>query len=95
VGGGRKVMSKKIWKFEASIADYLTITTPKGAEIIDLRIQRGMPCLWAIVDPDAIRVDRFFRWVGTGHEITFDGSYVGTVQSSSEALVFHLFEVPA
>lgn len=85
---------KKIWKFEAPITD-LKISMPTGAQIIDLRIQRRMPCLWAVVDPKADLVERRFRWVGTGHEMDFDGEYVGTVQSPDETLVFHLFEVAA
>ena len=84
-------MSLAIWKFPAMIEDEFTIAMDADAQILCVQVQRGVPCIWAIVSPKAKTVKRRFRWVGTGHALDDDyGVYVGSVQL---ALVFHLFAV--
>lgn len=86
-----------IWKFPFSVEDRLEISMPRGAEILDIQVQHGRPCMWALVNPEmAIQVRRFHIF-GTGHHIPDElrnkMTYVGTFQIEGGALVFHVFEV--
>lgn len=66
---------------------------PAGASVLCVQIQIATPCLWAIVDAEAPKVERWFRIYGTGHPMNKDshaGNYVGTFQYGP--LVFHVFE---
>lgn len=84
-----------IWKYPLAVEDYVTLSLPKGARILSVQTQRGLPQLWALVDADAPTVQRRFRVFGTGHAlpngVIFD-TYLGTFQLHDGALVFHLFE---
>ena len=80
---------KTIWKYEVSPVTELDM--PAGAEVLDLQVQNGVPAMWALVDPNAVKVKRFFRMYGTGHEMPNNpGKYVRTFQT--QGLVFHVFE---
>lgn len=82
-----------IWKFSLQATDAQTISMPKGAQVLTVQSQRGIPALWAIVDPDAEEGDRTFLTYGTGQPITVSpGEYAGTYQLQGGALVFHVFE---
>jgi hypothetical protein len=89
-------VTRAVWKFEAPILDRFALAMPKGAEIVSVQVQRGVPCAWALVDPKARLEVRTFHWVGTGHEhpVAFWSwlRWRGTVQLEEGALVFHLFE---
>ena len=83
---------KTVWKFPFDIHDELTIYMPKGAEIIHVDVQREIPCIWAIVDPEAEQIPMKFCLRGTGQPFTGDeGEHIGSFQMSGGALVFHLF----
>lgn len=83
-----------IWKYplEGLVA---TVRMPHNAQILTVQMQQGVPCLWALVDPDAPTAARRFVARGTGQDA--DGldarAYCGTVQQGG--FVWHLFEVPA
>jgi hypothetical protein len=83
---------KTIWKFPLETE---SIMMPAGAEILTCQMQRGCPCLWALVEPYAPPAPRRFHVIGTGWEIppeTLEGSrYVSTFQQP-DGLVFHVFE---
>jgi hypothetical protein len=79
-----------IWKFQVPVTDIVSVQMPAGAEILTVQVQDGA-CVWAMVDTDAKKVTRTFRWRGTGHVAGGVGIYVGTVQLMSGELVFHLF----
>lgn len=66
---------------------------PLDAEICTFEYQNGIPCIWAIVDPDVLKVTRRFRIFGTGHELPGldECCYVGTTQDGP--FVWHLFEL--
>jgi len=70
---------------------------PVGAQILAFRNQRGEPCIWAMVDPEAKMESRLFRMVGTGHkEVEANFHYIGTELFDlfdNDSLAMHLFEV--
>jgi len=83
-----------IWKFPFEIADDFYLTMPKGSQLLAVAMQGDMPCLWAIVDPEAPKETRKFHLSGTGHELGVQYTktmYVGSFQMKGGALVFHLF----
>jgi len=85
---------KSIWKFQFRIHDRVDIEMPVGARVLAVQMQNDQPCLWALVDPKAVKESRVFRVFGTGHPVP-DGlpmDFVGTFQMAGGALVWHLFE---
>ena len=92
VGG----MALTVYKYPVPLEDEFTLDLPMAAKILTFQTQSNVPCVWALVDPDARPAERQFRLAGTGHPINEaerDLVYVGTVQLHGGALVFHLFEV--
>ncbi len=70
------------------------IEMPCDAYILTMQMQRGEPCIWAMVTPDADKVQRHFVMRGTGHQLDdweSSDNYIGTFQTR-QGLVFHLFE---
>lgn len=87
-------MKKTIWKFAMNVDDNCHITMPKDAEILSIQTQNGIPCLWALVNPEAEKEVRNFEMFGTGHNIAcnIERKFIGTFQIDRLGLVFHLFE---
>lgn len=88
---------KTIWKFPLQTTDQQSLEMPESAEILSVQVQGETPCLWALVDPQAIRLTRVFETFGTGHPVPVDAGhirrkFIGTYQLLSGALVFHVFE---
>lgn len=97
---------KTIWKFELSVTDVQRVPMPMGAVILTAREQHvsersevmareaDVPMLWALVDPDAIKVDRIIGIVGTGNPAPDPdedgGIYVGTAICGP--FVWHIFD---
>ncbi len=57
-------------------------------------MQKGMLCLWALVDTDADASKRVYtlHCRGTGHPVGGDvGRYINTIQVEGGALIFHYF----
>ena len=44
---------KRVYKYEIRVADFFALEMPVGAELLRVDAQGNVPCLWAIVDPDA------------------------------------------
>src|SRR5437667_5965143 len=94
--------NRAVYKYTFVIADYFTITMPKGAQILHVETQqqiaqggyRDQACLWALVQPTAKTEVRGFLLVGTGHAINSKDhlKYIGTFMLEGGALVYHLFE---
>lgn len=86
---------KIIYKYQLEVKDNLTIELPIGAEILTVQSQRDKPCIWALVDNDAIKENRKFKIIGTGNPIEnlSNSKYIGTFQLYGGSLVFHLFEI--
>jgi len=85
-------VSLSVWKFPLRVDDVVPVEMPEDAKLLTVQLQRGEPCLWALVCPEAPKRTRFLRIVGTGHPVEDDLLYVGTFQLQNGALVFHLFE---
>ncbi len=89
---------KTIYKYPFGITDDFEIFMPEGARVLHVGMQYDRPCIWALVDPNAVQEERKFHLAGTGHSIEdkiADWQYVGTFTMQDGALVFHLFcEVP-
>lgn len=88
-------MEKQIWKYELQNEGVQELKMPKGADILTVQTQYEKPCLWALVNPDAVEVSRGFMIYGTGHPVPtepYPHKYIGTYQLSGGALVFHVFE---
>lgn len=86
---------KTIWKFPILLLVETSVEMPKGARILTVQAQLDQPQVWAVVDPEAPREMRRFRWIATGRpeeDYAFDGVYLGTVQLQGGGFVFHLFE---
>lgn len=84
-----------IWKYPLELAEKQTLQTPLGAQILSLQVQRGVPTLWILVDPDSPKVSRTLWMVGTGYPVpaaAASGTFIGTYQVEDGALVFHIFE---
>ena len=87
-------MSKAIWKFSIKDLDVDCVSMPKGAEILDVGIQRGEIQIWAIVDPDANTEDRSFSIYGTGMIIDPEGKkYLKTIFVQNGDFIWHIFEI--
>jgi hypothetical protein len=86
---------RTIHKYEIS-EDTGKVRMPRNADILCVQVQRGVPCVWAVVDDYLVTEQRQFHVVGTGHEMP-DGvgrsEYIGTWQETHDYdhLVWHLF----
>ena len=81
-----------VWKFPFPIMDDLEFQMPVGAKVLTVDMQGANPAMWVLCDPTAKLETRRFRVAGTGHNIDYPVSYIGTFQMRGGALVFHLFE---
>lgn len=73
----------------------LEIEMPEGAEVLTVQTQRGVPCIWAIVDLEEPVEKREFAIFPTGLPLDIgreEWRYVGSFQMENETLIFHLFE---
>jgi len=86
---------KVIYKFPLKTTDYQEIYLPVDAEILTVQTQRGVPCLWALVEEDDRMTKHGITIVGTGHPVGDVGKYIGTYQLNSGDMVgdmvFHVF----
>ena len=82
----------KIYKYVLTITGYQTVMMPRDAQILCVQMQRGVPCLWALVDEQLPEVGRVIQICGTGHDLPNGvGKFIGTFQPN-DSLVFHAFE---
>lgn len=83
-----------IYKYPIEITDIQNVTMPINAEILTAQMQRATLCLWAKVDENnTCMYERTIEVVGTGNLMTdHDRRYIGTVQLSGGALIYHVFE---
>jgi hypothetical protein len=88
---------RAVWKYPLKIEDRTEVALPRGARVLTVQVVRNEVVLYAVVDPEPIRVldRRVFLVVGTGHlheEWLDQLAYVGTFLLHDGALVFHVFE---
>lgn len=88
----REMRRRTIWKFPLSMG-VTEVRMPIDAEVACFEFQDGVPCIWAIVDPDVLKLPRRFQIFGTGHQLppVDEACYVGTQQQG--VFVWHLFEL--
>jgi hypothetical protein len=72
----------------------VTVRMPRGAVILHLAVQHGVPCLWAEVDPAAPERERTFLLVPTGGQPPSQGAYLATLLMGGGDYVWHYYEVP-
>jgi len=82
---------QKIFKYPIKITDIQTIWMPQFALILDVQVQAGVPCLWAMVAENAVPEKRVIEIIGTGNPIDpGQRMYIGTFQDVP--FVWHVFE---
>lgn len=84
-------MSVTIWKFPLQVTREQTIQLEPAARILCVQMQDGVPCLWAMVDPEAQSFPRTIVCYGTGAHIREKNllTYIDTVQDGP--YVWHFF----
>lgn len=83
----------QIWKWVLLVTDAQTLMMPKGAKLLDVQVQDGICCLWALCDEKAEREERHIAIYGTGNPMPDNpGEYIATFQYMG-SLVFHAFEI--
>lgn len=92
-------MSLVIWKYPVPAAEEFELEVPRRARILSVKVQRGKPCIWFMLDPEeTVMVKAKFLLLPTGQPIK------GTLKEMQEKwmfsdsflldggnLVFHLF----
>ena len=84
-------MLNSIWKYPVKEA----VEMVKGARVLTVQIQREIPCIWAVVNPDEKETEtHHFVIIGTGHknEDINNLTYIGTVHQLNGVLIWHVFE---
>ncbi|TDQ79571.1 DUF7352 domain-containing protein [Sphingobacterium yanglingense] len=86
---------KVVWKYELNKRGIVFAKMPLGAEILSIQAQNNVPCIWALVDPEAELTDRAFETLATGEKVEDDNrrKYIGTYQMYGGEFVFHCFEL--
>jgi hypothetical protein len=82
-----------IWKYTL-IPNRAIIEMPMGAKILTVQVQRNVPRIWAMVNPEETqREKRIFQVYGTGHKMkSVPGIYIGTFQIDEGRFIYHVFE---
>lgn len=89
-----QLRARKIHKYYLRVEDRTLVVMPKGAEILHLGVQNNEPYIWALVDPVARPIERYFRIVTTGgpvHERIGSSKYIGTFMMYDGEFVGHVF----
>lgn len=91
---------KRVYKYPIEICEEVKVMMPKGARVLSVQVQNGMPCLWAAVDSNEMDLEeRLFHIVGTGlpiqHDVEDDSvdGFIGTIQLLDGRIVIHVFEM--
>ena len=89
-------MIKNIFKYNLETTDKQIVNLPKGAEILSIKVQRGEPKLWALVDSNEPLEERIIEIFGSGHDIHYDmgveRKFICTYQQLNGSFVGHVFE---
>ena len=81
---------KTIYKYTLDSQD-CTLHLPKGAEILTIQLQNGIPTLWALVNPMTVTEERHICIVGTGWQVEDNMKYITTYMDGY--FVWHVFEL--
>lgn len=90
-------MEKVIWKFQLQIIDRQPVEMPEGSQVLSVDEQNGGICLWVLCDPEKALEEKIFHIHGTGNTVddNVTGDFIGTVQTHSGKLVWHVFHEKA
>lgn len=81
---------EKIYKYELKLQAEQVVQMPHKPEILSVQIQRGVICVWALVNTTYSDVAYIFEIIGTGNPVdSMLRKYLGTVQDGS--MVWHVF----
>lgn len=86
----------KVYKYPVETKRLFKINMPQGARVLKVENQRGIPCLWALVNPDAVLFPRYFLLAATGQDIEYDAEdleFISTFQVDGGTFIFHIFEI--
>jgi len=84
---------KTICEFQLGFTMEQCLNMPQNAEIVAFQTQRDIPTIWAVIDPEAKYIPRYFYLSETGSSLPDSClKYIGTIQTVIGA-VYHLFEV--
>ena len=83
---------KTIWKHDLRLEEIgEAIRVPEGSQVLCIKEQYGIPCLWLLVD-DELPLSCTITAYGTGHTIPYtSGTYIDTIIYLKGELVFHFF----
>lgn len=86
---------KRVCEYELSIAESQYIKLPVGAEILSIQTKRGIPHLWALVDPDqAFTNAKSLLMFETGCDIPdLELKFIDTIQLNDGTFILHVFEL--
>lgn len=84
-------MANVIYKYQLDPSDEQVVEMPANARILSAHEQRGMPHIWAVVDPDSETEKRKILMRGTGHAAPpASAPFIGTVFHGP--FVWHIFD---
>jgi len=84
-------VTARIWKHQLAVEGSQDLVLHEPARILSVQVQRDVPCLWAVEDPEKPTVTLRIVTMGTGHEIPdVKWDYVGTYQLEDGAFVGHV-----
>lgn len=86
---------RTIWKFPLGVQSLQKFTVHENYKILDVQVQHhlGEPQVWIEVDTTEPVKEIALYTYGTGHEIEYEGDYVGTYQRNQGFVVFHVYDV--
>lgn len=89
-------MNGHIFKYEIPITDDIfAMELPENYALCDINNQGDKIYMWCVVDIHTTIVKRYFKIVGTGHQITgIEHLYFLRTVHMPNGLVWHIFEVP-
>jgi hypothetical protein len=86
---------KTVYKYKLQFVDCQDIDLPIGAQILKVKNQESVPCLWAVVDTEEKNLEkRKIRMMGTGHPLgDMPGTYLYINTYEQDTYVWHVFEI--
>ena len=86
---------KRIYKYSVGNVAIQSLTVPKGAELLTVKLQAGFPFLWVLVDDEQkVFVKCEIVVYKTGEKVKeywTSEQYLGTLIVSNDTLVYHFF----
>lgn len=81
----------RIYKYPLNVVDKQSVKLPLGSQILSVQLQKCVPCIWALVNPDAQVTEVNVRFVATGEDVSNIEhlTYLSTLHIGY--LVYHVF----